>query len=372
MKIAIISGAIANKPFNGGATWTRLSWLLGFRKLGFDAYFVEQVDSDAPDLAYFREVVSTFGLDGKAALICPNPLRVEGMDCHQLLDVANHADLLINISGHLTIEALKSPPAVKVYIDLDPGFTQFWHESGASSRLDGHDYFFTVGENIGTAACSIPTGGIPWRPVRQPAVLEEWPVCPNGGTRRFTTIASWRGPFGPVEYGGRTFGSKVREFRKYAPLPTLLDEQFEIALDIHPLDARDRELLRGNSWKLADPHIVARDPIAFRRYVQESGAEFSVAQEIYVQTGSGWFSDRSVRYLASGKPVLAEDTGFSRNYPVGDGLLTFSSLEEAAAGVHRITTNYRSHATAARQIAETYFDSGRVLGELVDQIGVCP
>jgi hypothetical protein len=386
MKIVLVSGAIANKPFNGGASWTRLNWLLGFRKLGFDAYFVEQIDPAAcvdeagqpaafeqsANLSYFRKVTGEFDLHGKAALVCGNLSRVEGMDRNRLFEIAGSAELLVNISGHLSIEALKDRAHVKAYIDLDPGFTQSWHASGTSSKLAGHDYFFTVGENIGTPNCSIPMDGIEWRPTRQPVVLEQWPVCREGDACRFTTVASWRGPFGPVEYDGRTLGSKVRQFRKYASLPSLLNEEFELALDIHPLDGRDRDLLCRNSWKLVDPRAVVPDPLAFRRYVQGSGAEFSVAQEIYVETGSGWFSDRSVRYLASGKPVLVEDTGFSRNYPAGDGLLAFSSPEQAIAGVRRITSNYASHTIAARQIAETYFDSGRVLGQLLDQMGMCP
>jgi hypothetical protein len=384
MRIVLVSGAIANKPFNGGASWTRLNWLLGFRKLGFDAYFVEQIDpaacvdeagqpalfEESVNLRYFRKIAAQFGLEGKAALICGYP-RVEGLDYGRLFEIAGAADLLVNISGHLSIQALKDRLPIKAYIDLDPGFTQLWHASGTSSKLAGHDYFFTVGENIGTANCSLPTDGIEWRSTRQPVVLEQWPVCREGGACRFTTVASWRGPFGPVEYEGRTLGSKVRQFRKYAALPSLLNQEFELALDIHPLDGRDRDLLRRNSWKLVDPRAVVPDPLSFRRYIQGSGAEFSVAQEIYVETGTGWFSDRSVRYLASGKPVLVEDTGFSRNYPVGDGLLAFSSPEQAIAGVRRITSDYAAHTIAARQIAETYFDSDRVIGRLLDQMGMC-
>lgn len=385
MRIVLVSGAIANKPFNGGASWTRLNWLLGFRKLGFDAYFLEQIDpaacvdeagqpssfEESVNLKYFRKIATQFGIDGKAALVCGDSPLVEGLKYGHLLEIAEAADLLVNISGHLSVEALKDRVPIKAYIDLDPGFTQLWHASGTSSKLAGHDYFFTVGENIGTPGCSIPTDGIQWRSTRQPIVLEQWPVCREGGSCRFTTVASWRGPFGPVEHDGRTLGSKVRQFRKYVALPSLLDEEFELALDIHPRDGKDRDLLRRNAWKLVDPRAIVPDPLSFRRYIQESGAEFSVAQEIYVETGSGWFSDRSVRYLASGKPVLVEDTGFSRNYPVGDGLLPFRSPEQAIAGVRRITSDYASHTIAARQIAETYFDSGRVIGRLLDQMGMC-
>src|SRR5206468_6516843 len=138
---------------------------------------------------------------------------------------------------------------------------------------------------------------------RPPVVLEHWPRS-NGGIDRFTTVASWRGTYGPVQYGSKTFGLKVHEFRKFIELPLRTSQKFEIALDIHPDEVRDLHLLHSNNWGIADPKIAASDPAAFRDYVQSSGAEFSVAQGIYVETNSGWFSDRTVRYLASGKPVL--------------------------------------------------------------------
>jgi hypothetical protein len=173
-----------------------------------------------------------------------------------------------------------------------------------------------------------------------------------------------------VTCGERIFGSKVHEFRQYTGIPRQANATFEIALNIHPADHQDRELLLQNSWQLADPRQVVPDLSSFRRYVQTSGAEFSVAQQMYVGTRSGWFSDRTVRYLASGKPALVQDTGFTRNYPVGDGLVAFSTPGEAVAGVQNIVANYSQHAAAARQIAEEYFDSSRVLSELMDEIGI--
>jgi hypothetical protein len=259
----------------------------------------------------------------------------------------------------------------KVYVDLDPGYTQFWHADGnGGSRLEGHDFYFTVGENIGTPACSIPTGGVRWRPVRQPVVLEEWPVSGEGRRDRFTTVASWRGPYGPVQQGNATFGQKVHEFRKYVQMPERVRATFEIALDIHGADSKDLDLLRRHGWQVIDPTVVAPDPLAFRRYVQTSGAEFSVAQGIYAQTESGWFSDRTVRYLASGKPALVQDTGFSRNFPVGEGLVAFRTLDQAAAGAQEIARDYDGHCQAARALAETYFDSDKVLGRMLEEVGI--
>jgi hypothetical protein len=382
-----VSSVIANKYLNGGVVWVPLSYVLGFKKLGFRVYFVEQISrescvdaagavtafEDCVNLAYFKQITEQFGLSGSAALIYENGEQTHGLTYAELLDLAEAADLLVNITGHLTWESLMRRLRRKVYIDLDPGFTQFWHAAGNPGlRLDGHDFYFTIGENIGTPACPIPTGGIRWRQTRPPVVLEHWPVSHEGTHDRFTTVASWRGPYGPVQYGDKTFGLKVHEFRKFVELPEQVQQTFEIALDIHPADEKDLRLLHRHGWQIVDPKVVVPDPVAFRRYVQTSGAEFSVAQGIYVETNSGWFSDRTVRYLASGKPALVQDTGFSRNYPVGDGLVAFRTLEEAIAGAERIARDHDRHCQAARSLAEAYFDSDKVLGRLIEEVGIAP
>lgn len=387
MSIVIVSGALANKVGNGGAAWTRLSWALGFRALGFEVAFVEQIrpevcvdergrpaDFDVSmNRAYFERVTSEFGLAGRATLICEGGGRSHGLTEAELADLARSADLLVNITGNLTLPGVKDRVRKRVYVDLDPGYTQFWQASGqADVRLAGHDFYYTVGANIGRPGCTIPVGGLDWRPVRQPVVLEYWPSVSTGDPDRFTTVASWRGAYGRVAYGGVTHGLKAHEFRKFVDLPGRVEPSLEIALDIHPADERDREVLERHGWRLVDPLAVASDPVAFRRYVQGSGAEFSVAQGIYVETRSGWFSDRTVRYLASGKPALVQDTGFGGSLSVGEGLLAFRTLEEAVAGVRSIGEDYPRHSRAARALAESVFDSNRVLGRLVEEIGVRP
>jgi hypothetical protein len=387
MTTVVVSSVIANKPLNGGNAWVVLSWVLGLRELGFRVYFVEQIDRESCvdaagavtafenciNLTYFKQATEQFGLAGSAALIYEGGEQVHGLTYAELLDIAEAADLLVNITGHLTLEPLMNRLRRKAYLDLDPGFTQFWHASGgAGPRLDGHDLYFTVGENIGTRSCPIPTSSVRWRPTRQPVVLEHWPVSREGDRGRFTTVATWRGPYGPVEYGGKTFGLKVHEFRKFIELPERVPHAFELALDIHPAEEKDLDLLDRHGWRLVDPKAAAPDPGAFRRYVQGSGAEFSVAQGVYVETGSGWFSDRTVRYLASGKPALVQDTGFGRNYPVDEGLVAFRTLGEAVAGAGRIGRDYEEHCRAARSLAEEYFDSDMVLGRFVEEAGVAP
>jgi hypothetical protein len=383
MAVVIVSGALANKLHNGGATWTRLSWALGLKALGFEVAFVEQIRADccvdpsgrpcafveSANREYFREVTEQFGLSGLAVLTCDDG-TAHGLTTSELDDLVRSATALVNISGHLTHPRMESIPR-RIYIDLDPGYTQFWHAAGnPGPRLEGHHFYYTVGENIGRPGCSIPTGGIPWRPIRQPVVLEHWPACAPGDRRPFSTIASWRGPYGPVQYAGTTYGLKAHEFRKFIELPRRVPQRFEVALDIDPADERDLVALSGHGWHVIDPKVVASGPVAFRRYVQASGAEFSVAQGVYVATQSGWFSDRTVRYLATGRPTLVQDTGFSRNYTVGEGLVAFRTMEEAVAGAERIARDYEGQSRAARAIAEAHFESGRVLSRLLEETGL--
>src|SRR4051812_4966943 len=376
MKTIIVSGALANKYRNGGGAWERLSWVLGLRRLGFDVYFVEQIAAescvdvngqiapfaDCVNLAWFRSVTEWFGVADKSVLIYASGEECAGTSWTQLLKVAEAAELLVNLSGHLTHPELIQRIRRKAYVDVDPGFTQFWHaDPSLPFQVAEHDHYFTIGDNIGQADCPIPTNGLAWRPIRQPVVLDFWPVASQTADCRFTTVASWRGAYGPLTVGTKRFGIKAHEFRKFIQLPKIVHHQFEIALDIHPGERDDLRLLEENDWHLVDPLETTGDPARFRQYIEQSGAEFSVAQGIYVDTNSGWFSDRTTRYLASGKAALVQDTGFRRNLPTGVGLLTFHDLDDAVAGAKAIASDYGAHCAAARQIAEEYFDSDKVL-----------
>jgi hypothetical protein len=360
----VVAGALANKAASGGEAWVRLSWILGLRRLGVDVVFLEQLapsEGRESSRDYFASVVAAFGLANRAALI-----HHDGTDGAAWDDVCSWCDkaaLLINISGHLG-EPLLSRFRRTAFVDIDPGFTQIWHENG-TLEIPPHHVHFTIAENIGRRGCSIPTAGIEWRTTRPPVVLEEWPVA-SVDNRRFTSVASWRGSYGRIEHAGRKYGVKLDEFRKVLPLPRRCGQPFELALDIHPDERRDLAALREHGWRLVDPCEVAGDPALFRHYVQSSGAEFSVAQGIYVDTGSGWFSDRTTRYLASGKPALVQETGFNRKIPTGEGLMTFRTLDEAAAGAEAIMADYDRHARAARAIAEEHFDSNKVLTRMLE------
>jgi hypothetical protein len=394
---AVVAGALANRPGNGGGAAVRLDWLRGLRRLGLDVWFVEQIDragleaagangsgqaappaesaaangsrQTAPPAAveFFDDVVRRHGFAGRAALLDLDGEHVAGIAPSEIADAADGA-LLVNLSGHLTLPTLLGRFARRVYVDLDPGYTQIWHAEGhGAARLEGHDAWFTVGLNVGTAACPIPTGGIAWRPLPPPVVLEDWPVTP-ADLDAFTTVASWRGSFGRLEHAGHSWGAKAHELRKLLDLPAHAPAPLEIALAIDPGDEADRIALREHGWRLVDPRRVAGDPDSYRSYVQASGAELSAAQGVYVETRSGWISDRTVRYLASGRPALVQDTGLDDHVPVGDGLLTFRTFAEAAAGAAAIGRDFPAHCRAARAIAEACFDSDRVLGRFLDEV----
>ena len=397
-RTVIVSGSMANKPANGGNVWERLSWVVGLRRLGVDVYFVEQIAPEAcvddqglpvpfarsVNREFFERTAEWFGIAERSALVCAEGHECAGLAWPELVRVAKSADLLLNLSGHLTLADLVDGVRRTAYVDVDPGFTQLWHADPRSRfQIGEHDFYFTIGENIGRADCLVPTCGFDWRLTRQPVVLDDWPVTPADDPGRFTTIASWRGPYGPIEYQGRTFGLKCHEFRKVLELPektkgTTRQSKIqnlkskitvEIALAIHPADEKDLRALLEHGWKIVEPRAVAGDAEAFRRYVQHSAAEFSVAQGVYVDTNSGWFSDRTVRYLASGKPALVQETGFSQHLPTGEGLIAFRNLDEAAEGARRIMSDYDAHCQAARAIAEKYFDSEKVLSRLLEEVG---
>lgn len=367
----IVSGALANKTGHGGEAWVRLNWVLGFRALGFRVLFLEQLPPGlAPQaVTYFRNIVNRFGLAATSALLSADGDTLCGLSLEKLHALAASADALINISGHLTYAPVFERVRLRVFVDIDPGFTQCWHALGnKGARLAGHDLYFTIGENIGSADCPIPTNGLHWHHTRPPVVLAHWPHVATDFDR-FTTLASWRGPFGSVEYGGVSYGLKVHEFRKFINLPRLSSGPFELALNISPADSKDRTALQDNGWEIASPQVAAQ-PEDFQSYVQQAGAEFSVAQSIYVQTQSGWFSDRTAVFLASGKPALVQDTGFSRHLSAGAGLLAFHDLAGAAAGADAILSNYRRHCSAAREIAVTYFDSAMILSRMLNAIAI--
>jgi hypothetical protein len=373
MTVVVVAGALANKPGNGGEAWVRLSWLLGLAQLGVETWFLEQIDAAScgeEHVAWFERVTRRFGLAERSALLSADDGRVlSGPAPDALREAAASAELLLNISGNLTLEPLLGLPRRRAYLDLDPGYTQLWHSAGALGRtLVRHEELLTVGLAVGRAGCRLPLDGRSWRPVPPPVVLAEWPAIDDEPAPAFTTVASWRGGYGRVEHDGRLLGQKAHEFRRFAALPRDSGARFEAALDIHPDDGADGQLLRDGGWRLVDPRAVAGDPDAFRAYVQRSPAEFSPAQGVYVETACGWLGDRTTRYLASGRPAVVQRTGLPPDVPLGEGLLTFSTPAEARAAVAAVAADYGRHARAARRLAEDRFDARRVVGALLEDL----
>jgi hypothetical protein len=377
-----VAGSVAQRPFNGGHTWVFLQYLLGLQKLGWDVLLLDRLDKEmcvdaegqpadvehSVNVDYLDRVFRAFGLGDRYAVFHGDGLTV-GLTRAGVLEEMERAAAVINVNGFFEDREVLAKAGLRVYLDIDPGFAHMWRALGLHDAFQHHDAYVTVGESVGRPECTIPTGGIDWITTAQPVVLEHWPMDGVPGPA-FTSIGSWRGPFGPIEYEGVTYGLRVHEFRKFAGLPRRVAPPLEIALDVDAADDEDVELLKGGGWNLRDPREVAADPWHYRAYLQGSSAELMVAKNMYVQSRSGWFSDRSICYLASGRPVLAQETGFSSHHPVGEGLLAFSSVEEATEGVERITADYDRHSRAARALAEEHFESGHVIGGLLGKLGI--
>jgi hypothetical protein len=379
----IVAGSLAQRPRIGGHTWVFLQYLLGFRRLGWDVLFVDRLEPEmcvdaegrptalrsSVNLSYLAGVMERFGLGERWSLLYDGGSEVVGRTRAEVVDLARRSALLLNVMGFLDHEDILAAAPLRVFLDIDPGFGQIWQELGLHQTFQDHDRYVTVGERVGAADCRVPTCGIDWVTTKPPVELSEWPAQPQTG-RAFTTVASWRGAFGPLEYEGRTYGLRVHEFRRFFDLPGRTSEPFEVALDIDEAEAKDLAQLEANGWKLVDPRAVAGDPWRYRDYVQGSAAELMIAKNLYVDTRNGWFSDRSACYLASRRPVLAQDTGLDGLVPRGEGLLTFSTVEEAAESVEEITRDYERHSRSARAIAEEHFAAGRVLPRLLERLGV--
>jgi hypothetical protein len=364
---------IAATPGQGGATWAILQYLLGLRRLGWEVCFMEPVDADglasSAPARYCGEVMARFGLDDRWALIPSGGGDPVGMSRRRVDAVARDAEVLINVSGMLENPAILDRVSVRVYLDLDPGFAQIWHaEEGVDMRLDAHTHFVTVADAIGRPECPIPTCGRDWIPTLPPVVLEEWPVATGIEHRAATTVGHWRS-YGSIHRDGIQYGQKAHSLRPLIDLPRRLPGRFALALAVHPDEAKDLAALRENGWELLDPADVAGTPEDYRRFVQGSWCEFGLAKSGYVVSGSGWFSDRSACYLASGRPVIAQDTGFGRRLPIGDGLLAFRSADDVAAGFEKLEADYEHHRAAARRVAEEHLGSDRVLETLLQRIG---
>jgi hypothetical protein len=374
----IATGLIAQYPL-GGVTWDYLQYLLGLRHLGHDVYYLEDtghwpynpvdggISKDCEfNAAYLSEVMARFGLSDKWAYHFPWKSQWFGLSDKERVGVLESADLLINVSGTLArpVDYRKIPKMA--YVDSDPVFTQVKIARGQKDfrkMIDVHDVHFSFGEAFSEA---VPVTGHHWHSTRQPIVLSEW----NHALPRrevFTTVMNWTS-HNDVVYNGQTYGQKNVEFNGFIELPSRVAPiVLEIASNIGKTRRIPTDMLAHKGWRIVDPKVVCPDFDSYRTYIESSKAEWSVAKNGYVLGQSGWFSCRSACYLAASRPVVVQDTGFSSILPVGEGILPFRNIEEAADAIQEVEANYSRHAKAAREIAEVYFDSDKVLTKLIDE-----
>jgi hypothetical protein len=374
----IVLGLIVRYPL-GGHTLRHLQYVVGLARLGHDVYFVED-SGDEPSSYYnpltyvtgtdatygLRFVADTFarvGLGDRWAHYDARESRWLGPCAHRMDRVCKSADALIDVSGVNPLRPWLMQVPVRVLVDTDPAFTQIDHltDSGARDLALQHNVFLSFGENVGSRRSAIPDDGLPWQPTRQPAVLDAWSAVP-GPTGRFTTVMQWNS-YSECQYDGLRYGMKSDSFAPYTDLPERVGNILELAG--HGVPEAPPAPLQGKGWELRDPRGLTRDPWAYQRYIRDSKAEFSVAKHGYVISRSGWFSERSACYLASGRPVVVQDTGFSDWLESPGGIVVFRTPEEAAAAIEEVDNRYEFHCQAARAVAEEYFDHRRVLTDLL-------
>jgi glycosyltransferase involved in cell wall biosynthesis len=380
----VVLGMLAKMPVPG-VVWQTLHYLLGFRALGFDVLYVEAHgrtpsmlmerdtdDGSARAGALIDSILRPFGLGGSWAFhALHDDGRVLGMSEAGLRAALRDAELIINLhGGTMPTEELAASGRL-VYLETDPVALQIeLHDGdpGAHAFLEPHCAFFTFAENLGSPECPLPTSErFPFRPTRQPVVLSLWENAFQPPADRFTTIANWRQGWRTVRFGGETYGwSKDEEWQQFLELPARTGAGFEVALS--GFGPRDDELLSGHGWVVRPALDLSQED--YRDFIRQSGAEFTVAKDQNVRLATGWFSDRSATYLAAGRPVVTQDTGFGTVLPVGEGLFPVRDLDEAVAAVGEITADPERHRRAAAAVAREHFDAERVLGALLDDLGV--
>jgi len=373
----VTTGLIAQYPL-GGVTWDYLQYVLGLKALGHDVFYIEDTGqwpynpredglgrSCDFNVQYLAGVMARFGMENRWAYRFPWNGQWHGLSDSHRREVIETADLLINVSGTLERPYEYRSVACLAYVDTDPVFTQVKLARGQHdfrTIVDAHDVHFSFGERLPALA---PETGHRWMPTRQPIVLSEWNT--ERETRDvFSTVMNWTS-YNPLEFNGRTFGQKDVEFRRFLDLPhQVAPTVLELAVNSGKTRRTPKELLAHKGWRLVDPAKVCPDLDSYRTYIESSKAEWSVAKNGYIEGQAGWFSCRSACYLASGRPVIVQDTGFASVFPVGEGILPFSTFEEATDAIQEVESNYSRHSAAARVIAEDWFDSGKVLGKLID------
>jgi hypothetical protein len=386
----VVLGAMAEMPF-AGVAWQVLHYLEGLRRLGHDVVYVEDtgnwpydpdldtVTDDASGAARRLErVMAAAGFGDRWAFV--NAARegeVWGMGEERMAAAVAQAEALVNLSGATVLKEAHLDVPVRIYLETDPVTPQLEIALGRQSTVDflgAHTHHFTFGERLGTPGCDVPVAQFDYRPTRQPVVLDWWPApawypaMPPEGLR-FTTVANWEQTHKDIEFDGETYTwSKSAEFLKLLGVPGLAGVRIDLALALD--DAATIGLLRDSGFGVLQALSLSRDPDAYRAFITASGGEFTAAKDQNVRLRSGWFSDRTATYLATGRPAVVQDTGFDAVLPTGTGLIAFSTPEEAADGLRRVAADYEHHSRAARAIAQEHFRAETVLGRLLCEAGL--
>ena len=397
----VILGMMGRMPV-AGVTWQVLHYFEGFRRLGFDAFYVEDTGewSYDPDQNTISED-PTYAVNSIRAVMALHRFadrwayraadgRVFGLSAPELGRLFERADVLVNLTGATVLRDEHRRVPVRIYLETDPVLPQIEVAAGNPFHVDllgAHTHDFTYGENIGQPDCGVPVSQFPYRPTRPPVVLDWWSPTAVSPGPCFTTVASWRQAGKDVEWQGQTYTwSKHHEFLKIIDLPRRTPQPLELALAVRgragdgatawvPRDREDAEAIQSltqHGWRVVNAMALSRDNARYRDYILASRGEFTVAKDQNVRLRSGWFSDRSACYLAAGRPVVTQDTAFGKFVPTGEGLFAFTSRDDILVALEAINSDYGRHARAAREIAEAYFKAETVLAKLVEDAGVSP
>ena len=379
MTSVVVCGCAGALPLAGVALHY-LQYCLGLRDMGVEVSYLEEItdywpyhpDTFEPDqtagytVPWLRELFDAFDMPWAYR----DPLgRYHGATEAEVVNRCSEADLILNVSGaHNPIEHHKLAKSL-AYVDTDPGFIQVKAMKEPKSRawLDGHDLLFTFAEAMGTPSCRIPDAGYDWKVTRQPVHLPFWQEVTAPPGEAYTTVMNWKA-YAPVEWQGEVWGQKDAEFPVVRPLPARLPG-VDLELAIGGKDAPRGELA-AEGWTISDPLDATRTVWRFRDYIAGSRAELTIAKQCYVRSGSGWFSERSANYLAAGRPVIAQDTGWAAHLPSSPGVLPFTTTDEAEAAVRAVEADPLAASKAARELAQTYFDAPVVLAQLLSDAGV--
>src|SRR2546426_9312013 len=380
MPVVVISTFnVANFPEGGGHFWVYLQYVLGLRQLGCEVYWLEafrtkgRAEREAAALATFRARMQQHGLGGKIILYGTatkepspeSPTEYLEMNREEAEAIFAPAALLVNF--HYAISpALLARFRRTALVDIDPGLLQFWISRGQLS-VPRHDFYFTTGENVGQPGSKIPDCGLRWLHIRPGVCLERWPYRFDPHCEAFTTISIWDSSDWIVDRNQEYENTKRVAFLEFADLPSLTGQPLELALFLRwERDMTDRKDLERRGWRIRHSREVAATPEMYQAYIQQSRGEFSCAKRSCREFQNAWVSDRTICYLASGKPVVVQDTGPSAFLPNGEGMFRFTTPEQAAGALEAINADYQHHCRAARKLAEDHFDARQVASRILD------